>query len=158
MSSTPSSGFDGITSVHIKSGKHELLPIIEYIFNLSIDNKQFPNTWKVAKITPLFKAGDVSLPTNYRPIAILPTLGKLLERLVHDQLYNHLAVNNLLSKCQSGFRRGHSTGTCIVDFLHTIYMEADGGGASGVLFLDLSKAFDTVDHDIIKLQPVPLIL
>ena len=152
LSSSPSSGFDGFTSYMIKSGKLELLPLLEFIFNLSIDNKKFPKLWKSAKITPLFKTGDASLPTNYRPIAILPTLGKLLERLIHDKLYDHLPKNDLLSNCLSGFRKGYSTGTCIIDFLHHIYSEIDGGGACGVLFLDLSKAFDTVDHKIIKIK------
>ena len=87
---------------------------------------------------------------NYRPISILPTVGKVLERIIHDQLYNYLTVNNLLISRQSGFRKGYSTGTCIVDLLHNIYEMVDGGGACGVLFLDLSKAFDTVDHSVVR--------
>ena len=85
-------------------------------------------------------------------ISILPTLGKLLECVVRDQLYDHLTNNNLLHASQSGFRKGHSTGTCLIDFLHNIYEEIDAGGACGCLFLDLSKAFDTVDHAIVKLK------
>ena len=106
----------------------------------------------MAKVTPFFKSGDSSLCTNYHPISILPTLGKLLDSLVHDQLYTYLTSYNILSDRQSGFRKGYSTGTCLVEFLHTIYSEIDEGGACGVLFLDLSKAFDTVDHNVIKLK------
>ncbi len=152
LSSSASCSFDGITSYIVKSGKSELLPVLLYIFNLSIKTKTFPELWKPAKVTPLFKAGDPSDANNYRPISILPTLGKVLERLVHNQLYEYLTANNLLNSCQSGFRKGHSTGTCLIDFLHNIYGEIDEGGACGVLFLDLSKAFDTVDHDIIKIK------
>ncbi len=88
--------YDGITSYLIKSIKHQITPILVY------DD-----------------------PTNYRPISILPTLGKLLERIIHNQLYHHLTSNNLLMAKQSGFRKGYFTGTCIVDLLHTIYGEVD---------------------------------
>ena len=92
LSVSPLSGFDGITSYMIKAGKTELLKILLHRFNLSITSRKFPTAWKSAKITPLFKSGNMSSPTNYRPISILPTLGKLLERIIHDQLYHYLSV------------------------------------------------------------------
>ena len=150
LSSTSSSYYDGITSYLLKCSKPCLSGILVHIFNLSIRNKVFPALWKEAKITPLYKIGDHDNPTNYRPISILPTVGKVLERTIHDQLYNYLTINNLLTPRQSGFRKGYSTGTCIIDLLHNIYETVDGGGACGVLFLDLSKAFDTVDHSIVR--------
>ena len=152
LSSSPACGFDEITAFMVKSGKPELLDILLYLFNMSIRTKRFPQLWKVAKVTPLYKSRDPNDKNNYRPISILPTLGKVLERLIHDQLYSHLTNNKLLAENQSGFRKGSSTGTCLVDFLHHIYEEIDGGGACGVLFLDLSKAFDTVNHDIIWIK------
>ena len=109
----------------------------------------FPNCWKTASITPIFKEGSPSDPSNYRPIAILPCMGKLLERIAHTQLYSYIEKHNVLNKCQAGFRRGYSTGTCLVDLLEDIYQGVDGGDVSGVLFLDLKKAFDTVNHDIL---------
>ena len=123
-----------------------------YIFNESIRTKTFPTLWKAGKITPLFKSGNSDNEDNYHPITILPTLGKVLERIIHDQLYSNLTDYELLTKRQSGFRKGYSTGTCLIDFLNEIYEEVDQGGACGVLFLDLSKAFDTVDHGIIKIK------
>ncbi len=152
LSSSPSSSCDGITLYMLKSGKMELLPIFEFIFNLSIDNKLFPTLWKTAKVTPLFKAGDATSPNKYRPISVLPSIGKLLERIIYDQLYSYLTSNQLLSQSQSGFGKGYSMGTCLVDFLHNIYEEINEGGACGVLFLDLSKAFDTVNHEVIKIK------
>ena len=152
LSSSPACGFDEITAFMVKTGKSQLLDILSFLFNMSIRTKRFPQLWKVAKVTPLFKSGDHNDENNYRPISILPTLGKVLERLIHDQLYSHLTNNKLLTDNQSGFRKGSSTGTCLVDFLHHIYGEVDGGGACGVLFLDLSKAFDTVNHEIIRIK------
>ena len=151
LSSSQSCGFDGITAFLVKTGKNELY-VLQYIFNMSIHTKCLPQLWKAAKVTHLFKSWVRDSASNYRPISILPTLGKVLECLIHDQLYHHLTVNNLFADKQSGFRKGHSTGTCLIDFLHHIYEEVDGGGACGVLFLDLSKAFDTVNHDIIRLK------
>ena len=86
---------------------------------------------------------------NYRPISDLPTPGKLLERVTDNQCQSYLTQYDLLSDAQSGFGEGRSTGTCLIDFLTEIYEEVDAGGASGVLFLDLAKAFDTVDHEVL---------
>ena len=152
LSSSSASSHDGITAFMLKAGKAALVPIFHHIFNLSINTKVFPDIWKEAIVTPLFKSGQRDDPNNYRPISVLSTISKVLERCVHDQLYSYLSVNNLLNDRQSGFRKGHSTSTCLVDFLDNIYREVDEGGACGVLFLDLSKAFDTVDHEILLLK------
>ncbi len=101
----------------------------------------------MASITPIFKEGQHSDPSNYRPIAILPCMGKLLERVAHTQLY--IDEHKILSQCQAGFRKGYSTGTCLVDFLEDIYQGDNSGGVCGVLFLDLKKAVDTVNFDIL---------
>ena len=71
-----------------------------------------------------------------------------MERLVHDRVYRYVTVNGLLNECQVGFRKGNSTGTCLIDFLDDIYTNMDEGRLTGVLFLDLRKAFDTVDHSV----------
>ena len=118
--------------------------------------KCFPEQWKQALITPLYKSGNATDYDNYRPISVLPTLGKLLERLVHGQSTNYLKTRNLLCEEQSGFREGRSTATCLSEFLHTIYVGIDQGRACGVLFLDLAKAFDSVDH-LIFLEKLKLL-
>ena len=122
---------------------------LAYICNLSIHTSVFPNEWKKAKVTPIFKDGDKTDVSNYRPISVLPILSKILERSVHDQLYNYLTCNNLLHPCQSGFRSKHSTNTALLDVTDHILNSMNNGMVTASIFLDLKKAFDTVDHDIL---------
>ena len=144
-----SCGLDGITARLLKAAGPSIYPVLLHICNISIQMRTFPTSWKIGCITPLHKSGDTINPDNFRPISVLPCLGKMLERLVHNQVYGYLTSHNLLSPRQSGFRKGYSTGTCLIDFLHDIYSNIDEGHASGVLFLDLKKAFDVVDHQIL---------
>ena len=82
-------------------------------------------------------------------ISILPALSKILERIVHSQLYEHIDKHNILSNAQFGFRKGHSTSSCILNLLDTVYKNVENNKLTGVIFLDLKKAFDTVDHNIL---------
>ena len=152
LSSSPSCSLDQITALMLKEAKTELLPILSHLFNLSISKRTFPEAWKISKVTPLFKAGRMDSSENYRPISIIATIGKVLERLVHSQCTAYLKQYDLLNENQFGFREKHSTGTCLVDFLHSIYEEVDKGGSVGTIYLDLSKAFDSVDHQILSLK------
>ena len=108
-----------------------------------------PIALKTAIITPLYKEGDRNLASNYRPISVLPVISKVMERLIHDQVYDHIREHGLLSEAQFGFRKHHSTTTCILKLLDHIYLNMDKGMMTGVVFLDLKKAFDTVDHEIL---------
>ena len=102
----------------------------------------------------MFKNGDPTDANNYCPISIIPVVGKVLERIIHWQCTPYLKSRNILTDSQSGFRPGHSTGTCLIDFMDQVYRGVDEAGAVGALFIDLSKAFDSIDHDLmtIKLQ------
>ena len=100
--------------------------------------------WKAAKIKPLFKSCSMVELDNYRPISILPVLSKILERIVYKQLLSHLENNGLLSSFQFGFRSKRSTELAVTYFTDIIRKEVDNGNILGAVFIDLSKAFDTV--------------
>ena len=119
------------------------------LFNLSITTNTFPDDWKVAKVFPLFKSGERNDPNNFRPISVLPTIARVFERLVYEQMYAYFTENNLIQPRQSGFRSLHSTVTALLDMTNQWCLNIDKGMVSGVIFLDLKKAFDTVDHAIL---------
>ena len=146
ISDSKATGEDGIPIRFLKMTKDISVPILCHIINRSILTNVVPLEWKYAIISPLYKEGDRNLANNYRPISILPAVSKILERVVHGQLYSHITENNLLSSAQFGFRKHHSTATCILALLDNIYLNMENNKLTGVVFLDLKKAFDTVDH------------
>ena len=101
-----STGIDGISASHLKSAKNEIAPYITKLINMSFDSGVYPDEWKSSKICPLFKKGETSLICNYRPIAILPVVSRLIEKVAHKQLYTFLSTHNILSNSQFGFRPG----------------------------------------------------
>ena len=103
------SGPDLISNRIIKNIARAIYKPLCIIFNCSLREGIFPDIWKLGNLVPLFKKGDRSIPTNYRPVSLLSNLGKIQERIVFKHMYNHLYSNNLLYKYQSGFRPGHST-------------------------------------------------
>ena len=129
------------------------------LFNTSLETSIFPDIWKIARVAPIYKEGDKSEKTNYRPISVLPVISRLFERLIYNQLYQHLNSNNLLANEQSGFRRLHSTLTSLLKSTDDWYSALDSGQLVGLVFIDLKKAFDTVDHNILcqKLEHYGLI-
>ena len=96
-----------------------------------------------------FKEGDKTEKSNYRPLSVLPVISKLFERLVTNQLYQHMSDNGYLSPEQSGFRKRHSTVTCLLKNTDDWYKGLDLGKLVGLVFIDLRKAFDKVDHGIL---------
>lgn len=124
-----------------------IAPHLCCIFNQCIDNGVFPDLMKLSKVIPLFKAGSTSDPTNFRPISILPTLSKIFEKLILNQLQSHFYLNNLIHIAQFGFTKGRSTADAGVELIDNIFDAwEDAMDAIGV-FCDLSKAFDCVHHD-----------
>ena len=99
-------GLDGVTARLIKDAGPKFTPVLTYIFNLSLQSKQFPSDWKPSLKSPIYKDGDHTSPANYRPIALLSIFSKMLEHVVHEQLSAHLRHINFFNKAESGFRKG----------------------------------------------------
>ena len=115
--------------------------------NLSFDKGKFPGNLKNADITPIFKKLDRNSKSNYRPVSILPTLSKIYEKLLHQQMYEYF--ENIFSKYMCGFRRGHSTKHCLLYMLEKLKKARDMGLATGILLTDLTKAFDCISHELL---------
>ena len=144
-----STGIDEISSGILKLSAEEITPSLTFLINRSITDKVVPSRWKIAKVIPLFKKGDKNQPNNYRPISLLPIVSKLLERVIHRQLSDYLKLNSILAVEQSGFRPLHSTLTSLVKVTDDWLQAMDKQCYTGAVFVDLRKAFDTVDHNIL---------
>ena len=112
-------------------------------------SRAFPDDLKMAKVTPAFKGGDRDDLGNYRPISVLPTVARIFEKLVYDQMYAYFLNNDLLGDRQFGFRSLHSTALALSKVTNTWLLNLDSGRMSSVVLLDIQKAFDTVDHQIL---------
>ena len=144
LKNSGSAGLDYIDAFIIKTAKNEIVPAITHIINLSLQQSIFPAIYKTAKVIPLHKSGDQMTPKNYRPVALLPVLSKLLERMVFDQIVNHFESNSLFHPNHHGFRSHHSTTTALLQMYDTWVEALNRGEATGVVLLDLSAAFDMV--------------
>ena len=139
-------GLDNIPFKLLKIAADVIAPSLMCIFNQSLLTGIYPSDWKLAKVTPIFKTGSKTDLNNYRPIS---AVAKIFEKIVYDQLYNYLNVNYLLTSCQSGFRSLHSTLTALLETSNNWRVNVDKGLLNGVMFIDLKKAFDIIDHEII---------
>ena len=144
-----SSGHDGISNKLLKLTKKELSKSLTLIINQMITTGIFPDSFKKSKITPLFKKGDQSLLLNYRPISLLPTISKVFEKILFDQMYTYFNTNSLLAEQQYGFRKNHSTEYAAIKLVDHVSKEMESGKIPCALYIDLSKAFDTLSFDII---------
>ena len=144
-----SSGHDGISNKVLKYIKLELSNSLTLIVNQMLTTGIFPDSFKKSKITPIFKKGDSSLLVNYRPISLLPTISKIFERIIHNQMYEHFNNNNLLAAQQYGFRKLHSTEYATVKLIDHVSKQMESGNIPCTLYIDLSKAFDTLSFDIL---------
>ena len=156
LKNSKSTGMDFIDTHIIKLVAIDILPAITHIVNLSIRDAYFPTTWKKAKVVPLLKKGDSFDPKNYRPVALLNIMSKILERAVYLQLVEYLDSNQLLHPNHHGSRRAHSTCTALLQMYDTWVQAVDDGNMAGVMMIDLSAAFDMVDHAIL-LQKLELL-
>ncbi len=133
----------------IKIAAPVIVPELVSIFNLSFLTGQFPDLMKLAKVIPIFKAGCKTDVNNYRPISLLPIFSKLLEKLMHVRLYSFLELNKVIYDSQFGFQKNKSTSHSLIEIVEQIRNCIDRGNYGCGIFLDLKKAFDTVNHDIL---------
>ena len=149
LKNSSSSGPDEITSKFVKLSAPILIPALDKIFNLALKSGIYPNKLKIAKVVPVYKKGVSTLVSNYRPISILNTINKIFEKILHIRLTKFIEDSNLLYKYQFGFRKNHSTELALIEIVDQIRLSLDNNNMTCGIFIDLSKAFDTVNHDIL---------
>ena len=142
-------GSDEIPTRFIKDSVFVTAYYITVIVNTSIVTGFFPSLWKYSLVNPKLKKGDVDNPSNFRPLSILPVLSKVLERIVADQLMTYLESKDLISKTQHGFRKQLSTETALLQITNAVYKNIDDKKISLLMLCDLSKAFDSVSHEVL---------
>ncbi len=146
------SGLDSIGPKILKSCCQGLYQVLHHIFCISLHTCLIPSEWKLHCIVPIFKSGDKCSVSNYRPISLLSSISKVLEKLVYDKFYNYLCCK--ISNLQFGFLRNHSSVQQLLCFLHEVTTALDSKAQVDVIYLDFKKAFDKVSHSglLVKLK------
>ncbi|MFM9988300.1 RNA-directed DNA polymerase [Flavobacterium sp.] len=144
-----SAGHDDIPVKIMKASIHAIAHPISAVIKQSLRTGVFPDALKIARVCPIFKSGDMSDFLNYRPISILPSFSKIYEKVVFNRLLAYLDSKHILCDSQYGFRRNHSTYMSLIDLYDRISVAIDKREFSIGVFIDLSKAFDTLDHSIL---------
>ena len=143
------SGPDGLHPRYIKSVALIIAKPLTHIINKSIETGNVPHGMKVAKVVPAYKSGSRTKATNYRPISLLTVLTKVIESLVYDQVDRYLSIREILTDNQYGFRKEKSTKGALIRFINTVQKDLDNKKRAAAVYIDLKKAFDTVNHDIL---------
>lgn len=149
LKDTHSAGLDGISNFCLKKITFNIADILCYIFNISFSEGCFPNLLKQAVVIPLHKQGDKTQPNNYRPISLLSVFSKILEKIMKSRMLNFIKKFNILSNNQYGFRENCNTEDALLTVLNRVYSNMNNSKSVGILFLDISKAFDMVNHKIL---------
>ena len=144
-----SAGWDFIPASISKQCLKQYIKPLTYLINSSFESGTFPEELKLVKVIPIFKSGDKQDISNYRPISILSFFSKVFEKTMYDHLINFIDANKILYKYQFRFRKSHSTNHAIISLAETVSNAMGSGKISIGVFLDLRKAFDTVDHCIL---------
>ncbi|RWS19723.1 RNA-directed DNA polymerase from mobile element jockey-like protein, partial [Leptotrombidium deliense] len=149
LKNSKSVGADNISLTMAKMALPFILPHITALFNLILKTGVYPQIWKIAKVTAVEKKAKPSSPADFRPISVLCLFSKVFERLLHEQLYAHLATNNLLSSNQFGFRSNVSTVDALLAVQYDILNARNNRQLAAMVQLDLSDAFGSVPHKLL---------
>ena len=149
LSSSKSTGPHSVPIKLLKVVKHHISHPLAELVNQSFLKGIFPSKLKIAKVVSVFKKGDPEIMTNYRPISLLPVFSKIFEKLMYKRLYSFVACNKLLFKFQFGFQENHSIDHALISMTETIRKSLDNKKYGCGVFIDLQKAFDTVNHNIL---------
>ena len=142
-------GWDDIPAIVLKENKNIIKGTLMHIINTSLSTGIFPSELKIANVIPLYKAGENEQITNYRPVSLLTTLSKIYEKIIYKRILDFLKEHNILYKNQFGFREKNSTYMAIINLLDCVINSLDEGNMATGIFIDFSKAFDTVNHRIL---------
>ena len=133
----------------LKKISFNLIDILAHVFNKCVHSGIFPDALKCSEVIPLFKKGNRSDRSNYRPISILPSCSKIFEKAIKNRMVNYLNKNKFFNENQFGFLQGKSTEDALLNFCSQLYDSIDNGKYTAALFIDITKAFDMVDHAIL---------
>ena len=142
-------GHDSISNKLLKHSQEVLYKPLTMLINQTIATGYFPEELKLSRVKPLYKNGDSTLISNYRPISLLPSLSKVYECVIFDQLFQYMSNNNLLNLSQYGFTPGHLTELAALELMDRLCKDMDQGPIPANIYIDLSKAFDTLVHEIL---------
>ena len=142
-------GFDDMNSMSLKISSEILVKPLTNICNLSLTQGIFPSQLKIANVIPLYKSDDPMLFNNYRPVSVLCVLSKVFEKIMYNRVSTFLEIFKILHENQYGFRKKSSTHLALLSFVDKVIQAIEKGEYAVGVFLDFSKAFDTVDHDIL---------
>ena len=145
-------GPDNIPGRLLKEAAEELTPGLAHIFQISIDNGKIPLDWKSALVNPVFKKGNRSTPSNYRPISLTSIVCKIQEHVIHSSVISHLKKNSILTDCQHGFRKRRSCETQLILTIDDLARGLNDKQQIDAILLDFSKAFDKVPHQRLLLK------
>lgn len=142
-----STGFDGISVKILQNHKKDILPFLVQFINQTFESGVFPDVLKIARVSPLYKAGDSENMNNYRPVSVLPSISKIIEKCMKKQILEFSSNNNLIHAKQFAYLQNKNSFGAIFALIHEINKSIDENQLTACLFIDVQKAFDCMNHE-----------